>query len=594
MRLQLLRVALAMLVLIVPAERVLAKCKLGKLAELPVTMVGSSPTIPAKINGSDIRLIVDSGAFYSVITAATAAELKLRLDSPPGDLRLVGIAGATEAWVTTVKQFTLGNVPIPRVEFLVGGSEPGYGVAGYLGQNVLGIADVEYDLSNGAIRLMQGDGCAKTELAYWATTTYSMMDIEERSPRAPYTRGTAYINGAKIRVIFDTGATASIVTLRAAARAGVAPGGPGVVAAGLSRGIGRGTVNTWIAPFSSFGIGDEEVRNTRLRFGDIKLDDADMLIGSDFFLSHRVYVANSQRKLYFTYNGGPVFNLSSKPDALPVTATSTDAADAAAPTPEAAPGSEDASAFSRRGTALAARHEYEQAIVELTRACELAPDNATYFYQRGMIRIANRQSALAKADFDQAVQLKSDYVEALVARAAVRRRDGDKSGAVSDLDTADRFAAKEADIRYLMADIYGEAGSFEPAVTQYNLWIAAHEEDVKLTAALNGRCWIRALWNRDLDKALDDCNAALRLNSKAAFVLDSRGLVRLRLGQLDKAIADYNDALRLQPRIAWSLYGRGTAEMRKGMTSVGQADLDAAMALQPRLSEEAKSYGIVP
>jgi len=35
-----------------------------------------------------------------------------------------------------------------------------------------------------------------------------------------------------------------------------------------------------------------------------------MLIGADFFLSHRVYVASSQNRLYFTYNGGPVFDLS--------------------------------------------------------------------------------------------------------------------------------------------------------------------------------------------------------------------------------------------------------------------------------------------
>jgi hypothetical protein len=41
--------------------------------------------------------------------------------------------------------------------------------------------------------------------------------------------------------------------------------------------------------------------------------DVDMLIGADFFLSHRIYVANSQRKLYFTYNGGPVFNLTAEP-----------------------------------------------------------------------------------------------------------------------------------------------------------------------------------------------------------------------------------------------------------------------------------------
>lgn len=34
-----------------------------------------------------------------------------------------------------------------------------------------------------------------------------------------------------------------------------------------------------------------------------------MLIGADFFLSHRIYVASSQGKLYCTYNGGPVFDL---------------------------------------------------------------------------------------------------------------------------------------------------------------------------------------------------------------------------------------------------------------------------------------------
>jgi len=34
-----------------------------------------------------------------------------------------------------------------------------------------------------------------------------------------------------------------------------------------------------------------------------------MLLGADFFQSHRIYVANSQRQMFFTYNGGPVFGL---------------------------------------------------------------------------------------------------------------------------------------------------------------------------------------------------------------------------------------------------------------------------------------------
>jgi hypothetical protein len=35
-----------------------------------------------------------------------------------------------------------------------------------------------------------------------------------------------------------------------------------------------------------------------------------MLLGADFFLSHRIFVSNEQHKVYFTYNGGPVFSAS--------------------------------------------------------------------------------------------------------------------------------------------------------------------------------------------------------------------------------------------------------------------------------------------
>jgi hypothetical protein len=37
------------------------------------------------------------------------------------------------------------------------------------------------------------------------------------------------------------------------------------------------------------------------------MTNPDMLIGADFFLSHRIYVARSQGKIYFTYKGGPIF-----------------------------------------------------------------------------------------------------------------------------------------------------------------------------------------------------------------------------------------------------------------------------------------------
>jgi tetratricopeptide (TPR) repeat protein/predicted aspartyl protease len=581
---------LTALVLSVPAADALAKCTLGKMAEVPVIMNSLRPTIAAKINGTDETFVVDSGAFYSTLTAAAAAELKLHLYPPPYDIHMLGVGGATEISIARVKTLAIFNVQLLNVEFIVGGSEAGNDVAGLLGQNFLRIGDVEYDLANGVIRLMHPDDCGKTMLAYWANSKpVSIMDINWATPSEPHTTGVGYLNGARIRVVFDSGADTSFVSLQAAARAGIKPGDPGVESAGVVHGFGPRPVNSWIAPFASFKIGDEEIRNTRLRIGDFGLPFGEMLIGADFFLSHHIYVASSQHKLYFTYNGGPVFNLKISPEAAK-------APDESQPMKEKdnADDPTDAAGFSRRGTASAARHDFEHAIADLTRACELDPNEPSYFYERGVARRDSGQSALAMTDFDQAIKLKADDVPTLVARAELRLRNGDAPGARSDLDAAQNAAPKEADVRFRIGVLYGRAGELDAAVAQLDLWIAAHTEDSRRADALGDRCLARALLAQELDKALSDCNAALRLRSDNPNFTDSRALVQLRLGHLDKAIADWDAVVKAQPKNAWALYGRGVAKLRKGKTSEGQADIAAATAIQPRIGELGKTRKVTP
>ena len=287
------------------------QCKLGQLGELAVTMRGTRPLVHAGINGSDALFLVDSGASYSTLTAAAAAQYRLPLRNAPLGFAMRGVGGEARTMITIVKAFTIFGQPIPNVDFLVVDQSLGSGVAGLIGQNVFRLGDVEYDLAHGVIRIMQPDDCKHANLAYWAAAEgkpSSVIDIDFASPYNPHTTGSAYLNGSRIRVMFDSGAWRSLLTLDAAKRAGVTPASPGVVAGGPWRGIGPRSGETWIAPFASFRIGDEEIRNTHLRIGGEQLD-GDMLLGADFFLSHHIYVASGQRKLYFTYNGGPVFDL---------------------------------------------------------------------------------------------------------------------------------------------------------------------------------------------------------------------------------------------------------------------------------------------
>ncbi len=592
-----------------PGSGFAAECKIGKIAELPVTMNGLRPMITAQINGADVQFIADSGAFYSTLSPASAAELKLRV--MPSNIRVHGITGSTGAGVTTVKQFTLAGVPIRDVQFIVGGAQLAR-AAGLLGQNVFRLADVEYDLAHGAIRLLQPIGCDKRMLAYWAQNgePYSVMEIAWATQAQPHTTGTALVNGTRIHVVFDTGAAYSLLTLRAAERAGMTPDSAGAVKAGLIGGLGAKTEQTWIAPVASFKIGDEEVKQTKLRFGDVSLPEADMMIGTDFFLSHRIYVASSQRKLYFTYNGGPVFDLSSGPgsaQARPLAAAGsatreTAAEPAAANTaPPGLPSDEptDAAGYSRRGVAYAARRDFAHAIEDLTRACELAPSEAEYFYQRAEARLGNRQPALASADLDQALALKPDYVPALVARAGLRlsRRDatGDSGGDVlADLDKVNLTVAKEADVRLALGNLYARAGSFRQAIEQYDQWLDAHLQEIRTPEALASRCRVRAMLGEDLDKALADCNRAIKERPEAVVYLDSRGLTYLRRGEYDRALKDYDTVLASLPRNPWALYGRGLVELHDGKTAQGQADIAMSKSVDPRVAQEAAKRGLVP
>ncbi|MBV8854909.1 MAG: aspartyl protease family protein [Sinobacteraceae bacterium] len=607
-----------------------ATCTLARLAEAPVVMVEMRPTVSARINGTDASFLIDSGAFFSTLSRATVAQFNLRRSPAPTQLRVRGVGGdAADLALTTVKDFTLFGVDIPNVEFLVGGSEVGANVVGILGQNVLRIADVEYDLANGVIRLMRVKGCAKSALAYWAANQpYSEMEIDWATALQPHTTGIAYLNGVKIHVMFDTGAATSVVTVRGARRAGVKTDGPDVVPAGYGFGIGRQTVRNWLAPVDSFKIGAEEIRHTHLRLADFELGAADMLIGADFFLSHRIYVASSQRRLYFTYNGGPVFDLRRLPDPAQVASTApaesrsgeprqaeargdvgkqaagTDpgaTADSGAvaqpgetPQPDGAAGVRkaaepgapaDAAAFSRRGAAFAARRDYRRAIADLTQACELNPHEPSYFFERGQVHRQNGEPALALADYDQALKLDPDYLVARVARAELHLAAHAVQRARSDLEDAERVAPRQANIRLQLGDLYAAAGQFESALRQYDLWMEFHRADFRMADALAARCRAQASLNTELDKALADCEAALRRRPDSIAFLNDQALVELRLHRLDRAIRDFDRVLHAQPQNSWALYSRGLARAEKGDKAGAQVDISAARALQPDISE---------
>lgn len=299
------------LALIGPAGPARAACTLELKAELAVSMRGTEPVTPVKVNGADLDFLIDSGAFFSLISPAKSAELHLKPAYARGDI--LGIGGSKALEVVDADSFSVGGRTLRDVQFVVADGF-GQGLAGVIGQNLLIAGDVDYDFAGGRVRIMLPNDCGDAPLAYWAVgKPFSAITVTRVQVGTPHTAGMVSINGRQVRAIFDTGASSSMLRLEAAQRLGLGAALAGAEPSGYSHGVGPRTVRTWIVPVADFQIGDEAIKNTHLRIGDIAEGDFDMLLGADFFISHHLFVSNSQRKLYFTYNGGPVFDLTNRP-----------------------------------------------------------------------------------------------------------------------------------------------------------------------------------------------------------------------------------------------------------------------------------------
>jgi tetratricopeptide (TPR) repeat protein/predicted aspartyl protease len=569
------------------AQTARADCKLGMVVTLPVTMDDGSPVVEAKINGVAVRFIADSGAFYSVISPGVAQELHLHLQPGPFGMMMQGIGGNTsDIEVADIKSFSLGDTPNFHADFAVGGSEEGLGVAGLIGRNILRLGDTEYDLADGVIRLVEPKGCGKLPLAYWLKSDQSYgevdMESEDDGPRSevfrPPIRASATVNGKRIVVEFDSGAPGSMLTLAGARRLGIDVNAKGVEPTGLIAGVGRHQVRSWIAPVDSFGIGGETIQHTRLRIGDFEMDNGDMLLGDDFLLSHRVFFASSQHKIYFTYNGGPVFKLEANPGAPAAVAAGSEPTDAAG--------------FARRAAARASRKDLAGAKSDYAKAMAMDAKVADYPLSLGTVEREAGENKAAMADFDRALALDPDSRRGRLERASLRLEADDDAGALSDLTAADKLLPAEAHERLLLADLYLSAAVPDRAAAAFDAWVKVHPEDNNLAAALGGRCLARALANLDLDRSRADCEKALRLQKGEPVAYEGRAFIRLRLGDVDGAIADFTSLLEVRKEAAWALWGRGLAEQKKGQAAQAKADFTAAVAIRPGVAKEIERFGL--
>lgn len=302
------------------------RCAVGVAAELPVVMDGNQPMVRGSINGKAMLALLDTGAFRTMIWRDAAERYGLR-PVPVRGWTVYGVGGRQSAMAATVDDLKLGTSGRRGMRFLVvdgAGTFRRPEVALILGQDVLGQYDLEVDLANSMVRMIKAQGdCRNVPLAYWAQA-YDEATLRSRTNETEHAVANGRLNGKPLRIMLDTGASTSVLTLGAAAKAGVSTDDPRVTESGISAGAGKRSLRSWVGTFDSFELGTQTIKNAKLRMANLfgasretstgshiatAAVDSEMLLGADFFRSHRVLIAYSQNKVYFTHNGGPVFQV---------------------------------------------------------------------------------------------------------------------------------------------------------------------------------------------------------------------------------------------------------------------------------------------
>lgn len=317
-----------------------AACNLELTASLPLKIENGRMFIPGKIGERPIEYMVDMGAPTLLLQAG---ESEYGVTPFHGMLTARAIMGDME------KQATLGpdaehNVAL-AVDYLPirvarDGSLPNFGpplAMATLGMDFFALYDVEIDPAHHTVKLFRPTGCESAKLAYW-TKRYQAADMVANITRPlniePYTvynfphiNIRVSVNGHDMLAAIDPGYKDSSLSLTAAHTAGIdidaAPPTESVpdVFDGYSS-------PARMATFDSIALGPETVAPAKLRIHSFNPPAGaapartgsfltrqrelgqDMVLGADFFLSHRVLISYSQNKVYFspiegqTYLGG--------------------------------------------------------------------------------------------------------------------------------------------------------------------------------------------------------------------------------------------------------------------------------------------------
>ena len=123
-------------------------------ASVPFEKRGQVVVVEVMLNNSvPARLVVDTGATYTMISAATAKELSIDPHRVPRTMPFQTANGVIQAPLTNLESVTVGGMEIKNLTAAIHDAVPSAQVAGLLGLNFLSNFRLDIDTEKGILHL---------------------------------------------------------------------------------------------------------------------------------------------------------------------------------------------------------------------------------------------------------------------------------------------------------------------------------------------------------------------------------------------------------------------------------------------------------
>jgi predicted aspartyl protease len=277
-------------------------CDLVVDAHVPLEVHNRLLVVPAGINGKWVKLLVDTGAERTVLSADAVERLGLERDEKTVT-RSTGVGGVYTAHDAIIPGLVLGGVRFPVSHVSVGQFRfgPGLTADGLLGSDVLLAFDLDIDVPGRTLTLYRPRLCPDVQPPW--------NQPFERVPGVKALRDRLLIplelDGVSGMGILDTGAQATTIGLSMANRLGLtqaAMTGDPVVE---HHGAGPGSQDARLHRFGLLQIGPAVAHDPILSVLPIDAGVGDALVGEDFIDGRRIWLSFSNREVFIaTSNAG--------------------------------------------------------------------------------------------------------------------------------------------------------------------------------------------------------------------------------------------------------------------------------------------------